>query len=205
MFFIIRLLRAPYWITGSAGNSAVITLSSALVPGWIETTRFKLKGLTHVLISLFVVIFSLNLTRMFPYVFAYSAHLRFSVTLAVPLWLSLLCSGWLRNPSVAGGRLVPYGAPIGLTPFLCVLETVRLFIRPLSLRLRLAVNIRAGHCFLSFIRQFIIAILFCFPARLVPILFVHLGYFVFEIGISFIQAYIFTTLLALYSNDHPTN
>merc|ERR1711976_118104 len=105
----------------------------------------------------FIIIFSLNLVRLFPFVFAYSCHLRFSITLAVPLWFSLLFSGWVKNPVIAGGRLVPYGAPLGLTPFLCLLETVRLFIRPISLRLRLAVNIRASHCFLSLIRQFIVA------------------------------------------------
>lgn len=31
------------------------------------------------------------------------------------------------------------------------------------------------------------------------------GYFMLEIGISFIQAYILTTLLALYANEHPRN
>lgn len=134
---------------------------------------------------------------------AYSAHLRLSVTLAVPLWFSLLFSGWVKNPTVAGGRLVPYGAPMVLSPFLCVLETVSLFIRPISLRLRLAVNIRAGHCFLSFIRQFLVAIYLSSFFFIFPMFVVHVGYFVFEIGISFIQAYIFTTLLALYSNDHP--
>lgn len=169
----------------------------------METSRVRVKGFIHLLIRMFVLIFSLNFVRLFPYVFAYSAHLRFSVTLAVPLWFSLLCSGWVKNPTVAGGSLVPYGAPIALRPFLCVLETVSLFIRPISLRLRLAVNIRAGHCFLSLISQFLVAIYFSSIFFIFPILVIHVGYFVFEIGISLIQAYIFTTLLALYSNDHP--
>ena len=141
--------------------------------------------------------------RLFPFVFAYSCHLRFSITLAVPLWFSLLFSGWVKNPVIAGGRLVPYGAPLGLTPFLCVLETVRLFIRPISLRLRLAVNIRAGHCFLSLIRQFIVAMYLFSRISMGLIFIIHVGYFILEVGISLIQAYIFTTLLALYSNDHP--
>ncbi len=203
VFLIIRYLTTPFWVGGSAIQSSIVTLSSTLVPSWMETTRRKVKGLNHLLIRLFIVIFSFNLVSLFPYVLAYSAHLRLSVTLAIPLWLSLLSSGWIKNAKVAGGRLVPYGAPIALTPFLCVLETVRLFIRPVSLSLRLAVNIRAGHCFLSFIRQLLIAIYFSSIIYMMPILVIHVGYFILEIGISLIQAYIFTTLLALYSNDHP--
>lgn len=105
---------------------------------------------------------------------------------------------------VARARLVPYGAPMVLGPFLFILEAVRLIIRPVSLSLRLAVNLRAGHCLLSLIRQLLVALFLSSPVFMVPAFFIHLGYFLLEIGISFIQAYIFTTLLALYSNDHPS-
>ena len=122
----------------------------------------------------------------------------------MPLWFSLLSSGWVKRPIVASARLVPYGAPIVLGPFLFILEAVRVIIRPVSLSLRLAVNLRAGHCLLSLIRQLLVALFLRSPVLIVPAFFIHLGYFILEIGISFIQAYIFTTLLALYSNDHPS-
>lgn len=105
---------------------------------------------------------------------------------------------------VASASLVPYGAPIVLGPFLLVLEAVRLIIRPVSLRLRLAVNLSAGHCLLSFISQLLVALFFSSPVFIIPAFFIHAGYFMLEVGISLIQAYIFTTLLALYSNDHPS-
>lgn len=203
IILVVFSLGLSFWVYPSTTEIFIVALRSILVPNWMETTRAKLKGFIHILIGVFVLILSLNFIRLFPYVLRYTAHLRFSATLAVPLWMGILVSGWAKRPIVARARLVPYGAPIALGPFLFLLEAISVIIRPISLRLRLAVNLRAGHCLLSLIRQLLVALLFRSSVILIPALFIHVGYFLLEVGISFIQAYIFTTLLALYSNDHP--
>jgi len=128
------------------------------------------------------------------------------------MWASLVFSGWEANPIFVRARLVPASSPTVLGPFLAVLETISVLIRPISLRLRLVVNLAAGHCLLSFVSQAVVSLLRMSEgsvfARLrggVFMLIAGTGYFIFEIGISFIQAYIFTTLLALYANEHPDN
>merc|ERR1711894_746828 len=105
----------------------------------------------------------------------------------------------------------PLYSKIGIEPY-GLLETISILIRPLSLRLRLVVNLAAGHCLLSFVSQAVVSLLRMSRGSVlrrlgggVLILIVGTGYFIFEIGISFIQAYIFTTLLALYANEHPNN
>lgn len=92
--------------------------------------------------------------------------------------------------------------PQELGRFFAILETLRVAIRPLSLRLRLVVNITAGHCLFSFIRQFVVAMSFRFSIRVVGIFFIHIGYLVLEVGVALVQAYIFTRLLSLYCDEH---
>lgn len=99
--------------------------------------------------------------------------------------------------------MVPFGAPVGLSFFLCILELIRLLVRPISLTLRLVANIMAGHCFLSVLSQFVIY--FCFSRVFSGgfMFFVFFLYLVFEVCIRLVQAYIFFSLISLYSNDHP--
>lgn len=178
-------------------------LSSALIPNWAESKAFNLKGILPTVISVLAMILSLNIVRLLPYTLAFTRHLYLAVAFAIPLWARILISGWVKNPIVAAASLVPQGAPIALGPFVAILETLRVLVRPLSLRLRLIVNIRAGHLLLSFMRQLILAILFSNTIAAPLILFIEIGYLILEVGISLIQAYIFTTLLSLYANEHP--
>jgi F-type H+-transporting ATPase subunit a len=82
--------------------------------------------------------------------------------------------------------------------FMVIVEFLSNLIRPLALTFRLTANIIAGHLLMSLITGFIyIFNLFLFS----------LGYLVqslltlIEIGVSFIQAYVFFTLLLLYLSE----
>lgn len=86
--------------------------------------------------------------------------------------------------------------------FFALLETISVMIRPLSLRLRLVVNITAGHCLYSLIRQLVVALCFRMPVGVIGALVLHFGYFMLEVGVAFVQAYIFTSLLCLYCDEH---
>ena len=69
--------------------------------------------------------------------------------------------------------------------------------------MRLAANIRAGHIVLGLLGIYLSFSLFGFSVlSILALLFVQVGYFVFEVGICFIQAYIFCLLLTLYRDDH---
>nr|BDC91900.1 ATPase F0 subunit 6 [Armandia sp. GK-2021] len=204
IILVVFSLGLSFWVYPPTTEIFMTALMGVLVPNWMETTSAKLKGFIHILMGVFVLILSLNFISLFPYVLSYTAHLSFSATLAIPLWMGILTSGWAKRPMVASASLVPYGAPIALGPFLFLLEAISVMIRPVSLSLRLAVNLSAGHCLLSLISQLLVALLLSSSVMLIPALFIHVGYFLLEVGISFIQAYIFTTLLALYSNDHPS-
>jgi len=91
-------------------------------------------------------------------------------------------------------HLQPVGSPAFLNPFLCVIELVRLIVRPVTLAVRLTANLRTGHI--------LIALLGTGFMSSVSVLVGGMFYFMFEMAVCLIQAYIFTLLPTLYSDDH---
>lgn len=169
----------------------------------LRTSTTHLKGLTTLLVALFILIISINLLGVAPYVFSSSSHLFFTLRLGLPLWLSLIISRFKFSTSTALASLLPGGAPAWLNPFLVLIETVRTLVRPITLSFRLAANISAGHIVLTLVgTYFIFALLSFNPTASIILFMVQVGYTIFEIGICLVQAYIFCLLLSLYTEDH---
>ncbi|AFJ90528.1 F0F1 ATP synthase subunit A [Blattabacterium sp. (Blaberus giganteus)] len=87
------------------------------------------------------------------------------------------------------------GVPIGIKLILAPIEFIGIFIRPLTLCIRLFANMTAGHIIiLSFI-----CLIFIFNNFLITGFSIIFGFFIsmLEIMVSFLQAFIFTTLSAL--------
>lgn len=160
------------------------------------------KGCLIPILALFFTIFMLNVPGLLPYSFTLSSHLRATVALALPLWLGHILLGLLRVPSTLLSHIVPLGAPGVLIPFIVLIELVRNIIRPLTLSVRLAANIIAGHLLISLLGQAI------FPA-ISGVLCLCLGTMlllcILESGVSVIQAYVLSLLSSLYVNEIQTN
>ena len=96
------------------------------------------------------------------------------------------------------------GAPAPLNPFLVLIETVSILVRPITLSVRLIANISAGHIVLTLVGNYMTASLFIGGAFSIALLLsIQILYSVFEFGIGVIQAYIFCLLITLYSDEHP--
>lgn len=148
--------------------------------------------------ALLFTVFLNNFFGLFPYVFTSSSHLTFTVRMALPLWLGHIIIGWVKTPQNILAHLVPLGTPAALIPFIVLIEIIRNIIRPLTLSVRLAANIVAGHLLLrllgsSRVRSPIAVVLFILIAL------IALG--VLELGVSLIQAYVFRVLRTLYFNE----
>jgi len=98
--------------------------------------------------------------------------------------------------------LLPGGAPDWLNPFLVIVETISIVVRPITLSVRLVANIRAGHIVLRLIGIYASSYIFISTARFVTLLGIQVGYIMFEMGICIIQGYIFCLLITLYADDH---
>jgi F-type H+-transporting ATPase subunit a len=91
-------------------------------------------------------------------------------------------------------HLVPPGTPGALIALIVIIETIRNFIRPGALAVRLAANIVAGHLLLSLLGGQTKSV---FSAMLILLVLLV----ILECAVAAIQSYVFTILRTLYLND----
>ena len=155
-------------------------------------------GLTLIPVALTGFILLNNFLGLFPFIFTSSSHLTFTVSLALPLWVGHIALGIAQTPNSILAHLVPMGTPPVLMPFMVLIELVRRTIRPLTLAVRLAANIVAGHLLLTLLGNqapnssvLVIAVVL-FSLFLLTVL---------ETAVAIIQAYVFSVLRTLYFNE----
>nr|DAZ91219.1 TPA_asm: ATP6 [Marinogammarus marinus] len=148
--------------------------------------------------SLFMFIVYNNLMGLAPYLFTSSSQLVFTVSLALPVWLSLMIYGWLNNTSSLLAHLIPQNTPTLLMPFMVLIETVSNLIRPLTLSVRLTANMVAGHLLIVLLNSADPMA----PLALTPLLLIaKQALLALELAVAFIQAYVFSILVTLYSAE----
>merc|ERR1712224_491452 len=114
----------------------------------------------------------------------------------LPCQSDSLCVGYIIQRFVLQfnyniAHLVPEGTPGALIPLIVIIESIKLVIRPLTLAIRLAANIVAGHLLLTLLgNQGPSA-----PVRVIWVLLVALVLLIIlECAVSCIQRYVFTIL-----------
>nr|WQA11531.1 ATP synthase F0 subunit 6 [Melanodrymia sp. B LZ-2023] len=204
MSFVLLYISITAFWSGPNRLSLFMNYLKNIVCSLVETTMGGcLMFFSLGMVSLFFMILFLNLCSMISYVFGETSHLVITLSLSLPLWASLLWAGGAYDGHKVIASFLPSGAPSVLAPFLILIETVSIFVRPLILALRLSANLTAGHIVMAIIGGFLeSSIISCSSSMVLCALF-QMFYTIFEFGISFIQAYIFILLLILYSDDHP--
>merc|ERR1712203_1226017 len=91
-------------------------------------------------------------------------------------------------------HLVPLGTPSFLIPIIVIIETVRNIIRPITLSIRLAANIVAGHLLLTLLGS-------QGPNVSIFIIIILILLLMLEVAVACIQSYVFTILSSLYLNE----
>lgn len=205
-FSIFLVIHPILWLRPSRGTWITSSFASIINEQANRTFAANIKGFASILRALFILIITLNLIGVLPYVFRTTSHLLFSLSLGFPIWARIIISGIVSSPSSAAAHLLPAGAPRWLNPFLVLVETLRILVRPVTLCFRLAANLRAGHVVIGLVGSYLSnAILSCNTISWALLMSVQTGYTIFEFGVSLIQAYIFCLLLSLYRDDHPSH
>lgn len=152
-----------------------------------------------IFISILLFIFFNNFLGLFPYIFTSSRHINFCLSLSLTFWLRIILYRILNYLADLFSHLTPQGTPFILMPFIVIIESISLIIRPFTLAIRLTANIIAGHLLLSLlgssgesINNLIIILIIIFSQILL---------FILEISVSLIQAYVFSILSTLYRRE----
>lgn len=191
----IIFLPIPYWNLHRKTIRIVFLILKKII---IETIIHLKKHEPSILIvRIFILILTNNIIGIIPYVFTATSHLSFSLPLALTIWLSIILYGWINKTNRILVHLVPMGTPVPLIPFIVLIESIRNLIRPISLAVRLAANIIAGHLLISLLgnnllRNRIIMII---------IIWLFITLIIFETAVALIQSYVFITLSTLYSRE----
>lgn len=199
---LVLLIQTGYWIINTRQSTFIIPLKSTIFTQLRRTFRNQLKGRSSIISSTFIILIMINLIGIIPYTFRTSRHLIFTLSLGLPIWLRFIISSRFYRPKKTIAHLLPDGAPDWLNPFLVIIETTRIVVRPLTLSFRLAANIRAGHIVLRLVGIYCASAWFTRIFGTSILILTTLGYVLFEFAICLIQAYIFCLLLSLYSDDH---
>ena len=148
--------------------------------------------------TLFMFILFSNLIGMVPYTFTVTSHIIVTFALAAIVFVGVTVIGFARHGAGFIKFFVPDGVPVFLLPLLVVIEILSYLTRPVSLSVRLFANMMAGHTMLKVFAGFVISL--GIYGGLAPFIFIVALTFL-EVGIAFLQAYVFTILSCIYLND----
>nr|YP_009262819.1 ATP synthase F0 subunit 6 [Wasmannia auropunctata]ANI87503.1 ATP synthase F0 subunit 6 [Wasmannia auropunctata] len=149
--------------------------------------------------SLITFIFFNNFLGLFPYIFTASSHMSICLSLSLPLWLGMMIYSITNYFNDLMTHLTPSGTPFILMPFMVIIESISLLIRPFTLAIRLTANMIAGHLLLSLLGSSGQSISNMFMLNF--LILTQILLFILEISVSLIQAYVFSVLSTLYSSE----
>jgi F-type H+-transporting ATPase subunit a len=187
--------------------------SRAMVPGrWQSMSevmyQFVAKVITDVtgeaglkyfpfIFTLFMFILFSNLLGLMPYSFTTTSHIAVTFALALVIFIGVTIIGFVQHGLHFFSLFCPKGTPTVIAPVLILIEIFAYFIRPVSLSVRLAANMLAGHTMLKVFAGFVVSMGFF---GVVPLSFM-VALNGFEIFVALLQAYVFTILTCVYLND----
>lgn len=195
--FVLLILPSLFWSGGSLVSFLFGLLST--VKGEIDyVLKHPVKGCYVFIGSIFITVGLYNFLALFPHIFSVTSHILVTLPFSYSFWSGIIIFRWIRSLKNFLAHLIPVGTPLALMSFMVLVEVLSNLIRPLALTFRLTANIMAGHLLMSLIGGALISLPFSFMllGSLVQSLLVFM-----ELGVSVIQAYVFSTLLLLYLSE----
>lgn len=199
---VYSVMGIKVWNLGLNTRFIISILISIIKDQCNRTHSYFLKGYSNVIVALFLTLVRINLIGLISFSFSTSSHLLFTLIIGLPLWISIVISRFVFKRKSFIAHLLPDGAPLWLNPFLVLIESVRIIVRPITLSFRLAANITAGHVVLCLITGYLCIFMNKLNMMHLILLIISRFYILFEVAICVIQGYIFCLLLSLYTDDH---
>jgi len=154
--------------------------------------------------TLFVWISFMNIIGIIPYTFTPTAHIIVTMGMSISIYIGCTIIGLINYRSDFFAMFMPAGSPVVFAPFLVIIEFVSSAAKAISLGVRLAANITAGHLLFAILAGFTFKMLVA--GGLISVLsiipmFIVLFITILEMAVAIIQAYVFSLLTTIYIND----
>ena len=107
------------------------------------------------LFTLFIFILVINLFGVIPYTFSPTAHIAITFGFSLSIFIGVCLLGLERHGLNYFSMFMPAGSPLALAPFLILIELISHTAKAVSLGIRLAANITAGHILFAIFGGFI--------------------------------------------------
>jgi len=162
-----------------------------------ENTAGKGQEYFPFVFSLFIFILMLNILGLIPGGYAVTSQVIVTFTMAMLVFVTVTLVALLKHGIHFFAYFLPSGTPWFLAPLMIIIEFFTYCTRPISLSLRLAANMMAGHILVAVIAGFIVAmgVWGIFPISFIVV------FTAFELFVAILQAFIFTILTCVYLND----
>lgn len=208
------LLLVLFWL-GTRNMRVVPTRGQSITEMAIDFVRVNIaedllgkvdgRRFTPILLAIFFSILAFNITGIIPgFNIGVSAVIGFPLLLAVVSYVTFIYAGIKKSPvGFFRNSLFPAGVPKVLYLIVTPIEFFSTFVlRPVTLTLRLLMNLLVGHLLLVLFFSATQYFLFTSDGAMklfgVGTLAVGFAFTLFEILVSFLQAYIFTILTGVY-------
>jgi F-type H+-transporting ATPase subunit a len=163
------------------------------------------KSMTPMICTFFFFILTCNLLSLIPIFATATGNINVTAALSLIVLLVMVFGAIWKN-GIGGffSAFMPHGLPIPVLLMVGPIEFVGMFVKCGALMIRLFANMLAGHIVLFSIIGLIYAMGTMF---ILPSVLMGFGIYVLEILVSFLQAYIFTLLAAMFIGliHHPAH
>nr|DAC76887.1 TPA_asm: ATP synthase F0 subunit 6 [Pseudomyrmex dendroicus] len=198
MCIFLFIMPMYYWIIPSRFIMLFNMLTNFIFKEFKTIIHYSMSNII-IFLSMFMYILINNFMGLFPYIFTASSHMSFSMSMSISLWLGIMIYSLINFFNETMAHLTPMGTPSVLMPFMVLIESISLFIRPMTLAVRLSANMIAGHLLLSLLGSTGQNINMIFTLAIM--IMGQLLLFILEISVSMIQSYVFSILSVLYSSE----
>ena len=157
--------------------------------------------LFHYMMTLFLFIMIGNVVGLFPFAFSYTSQLCITIGMASIIFVASIIICLINQKMTYFRRFCPSGIPGYLIPFFVIIEFLSFMFRPLSLGIRLFVNMVSGHIMIEVIAGFAASIasvaVFSYFSAVPVAVNVELNLF----NVCMLQAYVFVVLSCMYLSE----
>jgi len=150
---------------------------------------------------IFIFILTSNLIGLIPFSFTVTSNIFITFTIGFSSWIGLTILGFMNQKLKFLKLFLPSGVPTPLVPVLLVIEVVSYISRAFSLSIRLFANLMSGHTLLHILAFFSSKLLKYKLIVGILALILVMAITTLEVGIAFLQAYVFMVLICIYLND----